>query len=115
MDGQVAFRPVVEDDLSWLASLMNDPAAIGPYEWHGWSDPQGLRKSWAESGLLGDDGGVLIVLHGTKRVGRVSGQVGVSAGNRECPASSGRPGMPRARQPLRPGLQRPARPLGPSA
>ena len=71
MDGQVTFRPVLEDDLSWLASLTNDPAAIGPYEWHGWGDPQGLRKSWAESGLLSDDGGVLIVLHGTDRVGVV--------------------------------------------
>jgi RimJ/RimL family protein N-acetyltransferase len=71
MDGQVTFRPVMEDDLSWLASLMNDPAAIGPYEWHGWSDPQGLRKSWAESGLLDDDSGVLIVLHSTDRVGVV--------------------------------------------
>jgi RimJ/RimL family protein N-acetyltransferase len=71
MDGQVTFRPVMEDDLSWLASLINDPAGIGPYEWHGWSDPQGLRKSWAESGLLDDDSGVLIVLHGTDRVGVV--------------------------------------------
>ena len=71
MDGQVTFRPVMEDDLSWLASLTNDPAAIGPYEWHGWSDPQRLRRSWAESGLLSDDSGVLIVLHGTDRVGVV--------------------------------------------
>jgi RimJ/RimL family protein N-acetyltransferase len=71
MDGQVTFRPVMEDDLSWLASLTSDPAAIGPYEWHGWSDPQRLRRSWAESGLLSDDGGVLIVLHGTDRVGVV--------------------------------------------
>jgi hypothetical protein len=70
VDGQVTLRPVMEDDLSWLAFL-NDPAAIGPYEWHGWSDPHRLRRSWAESGLLGDDGGVLIVLHGTDRVGVV--------------------------------------------
>jgi RimJ/RimL family protein N-acetyltransferase len=71
MDGQVTLRPVMEDDLSWLASLTSGPAATGPYEWHGWSDPQGLRRSWAESGLLGDDGGVLIVLYGTDRVGVV--------------------------------------------
>jgi RimJ/RimL family protein N-acetyltransferase len=70
VDGQVTLRPVMEDDLSWLAFL-NDPAAMGPYEWHGWSDPQRLRRSWAESGLLGDNGGVLIVLHGTDRVGMV--------------------------------------------
>jgi hypothetical protein len=28
VDGQVIFRPVTEDDLSWLASLTNDPAAM---------------------------------------------------------------------------------------
>jgi RimJ/RimL family protein N-acetyltransferase len=71
VDGQVTLRPVMEDDLSWLASLTNGPAATGPYEGHGWSDPHGLRRSWAESGLLSDDGGVLIVLHGTDRVGVV--------------------------------------------
>jgi len=71
MDGQVTLRPVMEDDLSWLASLTSGPAALGPYEWHGWSDPQRLRRSWAESGLLDDNGGVLIVLHGADRVGMV--------------------------------------------
>jgi RimJ/RimL family protein N-acetyltransferase len=72
MDELVTLRPVVEDDLSWLAGLQNDPAASGPHEWHGWSDPQRRRRRWAESGLLGDDGGTLIVLHGTDRVGHVS-------------------------------------------
>jgi RimJ/RimL family protein N-acetyltransferase len=72
MDGQVTLRPVIEDDLSWLASLRNDPIATGPHEWHGWSDPQRERRRWAESGLLGDNGGTLIVLHGADRVGTVS-------------------------------------------
>jgi RimJ/RimL family protein N-acetyltransferase len=71
VSGQVTLRPVMEDDLSWLASLTGGPAAMGPYEWHGWSDPHQLGRSWAESGLLSDDGGVLIVLHGTDRVGLV--------------------------------------------
>jgi RimJ/RimL family protein N-acetyltransferase len=71
MDGQVSLRPVLEDDLSWLESLTGDPDALGPYEWHGWGDPHQLRKSWAESGLLDDNSGVLIVLHGTDRVGVV--------------------------------------------
>jgi RimJ/RimL family protein N-acetyltransferase len=70
MNGQVTLRPVAEDDLPWLAFL-NDPAAMGPYEWHGWGDPQRLRRSWAESGLLDDNSGVLIVLQGTDRVGVV--------------------------------------------
>jgi RimJ/RimL family protein N-acetyltransferase len=83
MDGQVSLRPVMEDDLSWLAFL-NDPAAMGPHEWHGWSDPQRLRRSWAESGLLDDDSGVLIVLHGADRAGVVDWhkvQAGRTAGS----------------------------------
>ncbi len=72
MDSQVTLRPVIEDDLPWLASLRNDPAATGLHEWHGWRDPQVARRRWAESGLLGDDGGTLIVLHGTDRIGTVS-------------------------------------------
>ena len=35
MDELVALRPVIEDDLSWLADVQNDPAASGPHEWHG--------------------------------------------------------------------------------
>jgi RimJ/RimL family protein N-acetyltransferase len=72
VDGQVILRPVTEDDLSWLDRLRNDPVAIGPHEWHGWSDPGSQRRRWAESGLLGDSGGVLMVIHGTDRVGQIS-------------------------------------------
>ena len=72
MDGQVALRPVIEDDLSWLASLRNDPTATGPHEWHGWSHPGWERRRWAEDGFLGDNSGTLIVLHGTDRVGEIS-------------------------------------------
>jgi RimJ/RimL family protein N-acetyltransferase len=72
MDSQVTLRPVTEDDLAWLASLRNGPAATGPHEWHGWTDPGWIRRRWAESGLLGDGGGTLIVLHGADRVGEIS-------------------------------------------
>ena len=72
MDGQVALRPVIEDDLSWLASLRNDPTATGPHEWHGWSHPGWERRRWAEDGFLGDNSGTLIVLHGTDRAGEIS-------------------------------------------
>lgn len=72
MDGQVTLRPVLEDDLPWLAGLRDGPTATGPYEWHGWTDPRSEHRHWAESGLLGDHGGTLIVLHGSDRVGSVS-------------------------------------------
>jgi RimJ/RimL family protein N-acetyltransferase len=69
---QVTLRPVTEDDLAWLASLRNGPAATGPHEWHGWTDPGWIRRRWAESGFLGDGGGTLIVLHGADRAGEIS-------------------------------------------
>ena len=64
----------VEGDLSWLAGLRNDPEAAGPHERHGRSDPESERRRWAGSGLLSDDGGTLIVMHGAGRIGVVSGQ-----------------------------------------
>jgi RimJ/RimL family protein N-acetyltransferase len=72
MGDLVTLRPVTEDDLSWLESLRDGPVAAGLHGWHGWSDPKRRRRQWAESGLLGDDGGMLIVLHDTDRVGDVS-------------------------------------------
>ncbi len=69
MDVQVTLRPVIEDDLAWLAGMRNDPVAAGLHEWHGWSDPESERRSWAESGLLGNDGGTLVVLHAADRIG----------------------------------------------
>jgi RimJ/RimL family protein N-acetyltransferase len=84
MNGQVTLRPVTEDDLSWLASLRSGPAATGPHQWHGWRDPHSARRRWAESGLLGDNGGMLVVLHGGDRVGTVSWrkvQTGPTASN----------------------------------
>jgi RimJ/RimL family protein N-acetyltransferase len=72
MNGQVALRPVLEDDLPWLARLRDGPTATGPHEWHGWTDPRSEYRHWAESGLLGDHGGTLVVMHGSDRVGSVS-------------------------------------------
>jgi RimJ/RimL family protein N-acetyltransferase len=55
-----------------LAGLRDGPAATGPHEWHGWTDPQREHRRWAESGLLGERGGTLIVMHGSDRAGSVS-------------------------------------------
>jgi RimJ/RimL family protein N-acetyltransferase len=72
MADQVMLRPVAEDDLSFVDLLTNDPARAGQHEWHGWSDPGSLRRGWAETGLLGDTGGMLMVVRGADRVGCVS-------------------------------------------
>jgi RimJ/RimL family protein N-acetyltransferase len=72
MGDLVTLRPVAEDDLPWLAGLTDGPAATGVHQWHGWRDPQPRRRRWAESGLLGEDGGMLVVMHDADRVGHVS-------------------------------------------
>ena len=72
MDTQVTLCPVTEDDLPWLDRLNNDPATTGPHEWHGWIHPVPRRRHWAETGLPGDSGGILMVIHGPDRVGGVS-------------------------------------------
>jgi RimJ/RimL family protein N-acetyltransferase len=69
---QVTLRPVTEDDLPFLARLRNDPAAAGQYGWFGWRDPGRDPRRWAESGLLGDSGGTLIVLLDDDCAGSVS-------------------------------------------
>ncbi len=72
MDVEVLLRPVAEDDLTMLELLSNDPAATGPHEWHGWRDPGMWRRGWADTGLLGDSGGVLMVDCDGDRAGTVS-------------------------------------------
>jgi RimJ/RimL family protein N-acetyltransferase len=72
MADQVTLRPVTEDDLSFIEFLNNDPARAGKHEWHGWNSPGSLRRGWAETGLLGEAGGMLMVVRGADRVGCVS-------------------------------------------
>lgn len=69
MDDQVSLRPVGEDDLPLLYRLTSDPTATGEYEWFGWQDPGEFRRPWAENGLLGEDGGMLIVAKGAEALG----------------------------------------------
>jgi RimJ/RimL family protein N-acetyltransferase len=71
VSGQVTLRPVAEDDLSFLSGLRNDAEAAGLYGWFGWSDPERDRRHWAQSGMLDDSGGTLMVLHDGDRAGSV--------------------------------------------
>jgi RimJ/RimL family protein N-acetyltransferase len=69
---QVMLRPVNEDDLSVLDRFVMDPVALGRFAWQGWSDPRRWRRAWAENGLLGADGGQLMVVRGADRLGFVT-------------------------------------------
>ncbi|WP_424641514.1 GNAT family N-acetyltransferase [Embleya sp. AB8] len=71
-DDQVLLRPVAEADLPILERFMTDPEAIGPYQWNGWQPPGRFRRGWAENGLLGDEGGYLLVVRGAEVLGFVA-------------------------------------------
>ncbi|MER5726836.1 GNAT family protein [Streptomyces sp. NPDC002138] len=68
----VILRPVVEADLPLLERFLTDPVATGPFQWLGWSDPGRWRRSWAQDGMLGDDGGRLTVVSGADPLGFVA-------------------------------------------
>jgi len=72
MDGQVALRPVGEDDLAMLEELTQDSEQVGEFGWFGWFDRRRWRRGWDENCLLGADGGTLIVVSGGDRLGLVN-------------------------------------------
>ncbi|MGP3933272.1 GNAT family N-acetyltransferase [Nonomuraea sp. KM88] len=65
-------RPVEEHDLPFLRRLMSDPDSTGEFQWYGFQNPHHLRRRWEEHGMLGDDGGILIIADGDDRAGFVS-------------------------------------------
>jgi RimJ/RimL family protein N-acetyltransferase len=72
MSDEVALRPVREDDLPVLEELTQDPKKTGEFGWFGWFDVRRWRRGWDNDGLIGPDGGMLIVICGDKRVGFVN-------------------------------------------
>ncbi len=72
MGDEIILRPVREDDLPMLEELTQDPGKTGEFEWFGWSDPRRWRRGWDENGLMGEDGGTLIVARGDQRLGLVN-------------------------------------------
>jgi RimJ/RimL family protein N-acetyltransferase len=69
---EITLRPVREDDLAVLERLTQDPEATGEFAWFGWHDPMRYRRRWAEDGLLGEEGGALMVTRGEERLGFVA-------------------------------------------
>lgn len=68
----VSLRPIAEDDLPLIVGHLADPESVGPFQWFGWSDPHRWRRDWAENGLLGPDGGRLLVVEGGEPAGFVA-------------------------------------------
>jgi RimJ/RimL family protein N-acetyltransferase len=72
MGDQVTLRPVSEDDLPVLQKLTQNPETTGEFEWAGWSDPRVWRRGWDENGLIGPDGGTLMVVRDETPLGLVN-------------------------------------------
>jgi RimJ/RimL family protein N-acetyltransferase len=68
----IELRPATEDDLPMLEKLTWDPETAGEFAQFGWFDPRLWRRKWAENELIGDDGGVLMVVRGGERLGFVN-------------------------------------------
>lgn len=61
MVDHLRLRPPREEDVSRLTILLRDPEMSSEFGWFGWGDPHRLRRSWDENGMMGPDGGTLIV------------------------------------------------------
>jgi aminoglycoside 6'-N-acetyltransferase len=71
MPDEIALHPVTTDDLDLFEEKFSGPRGAGAYQWFGFTSPAGLRRRFAETGLLGSDGGALSVAEGGVTVGRV--------------------------------------------
>jgi RimJ/RimL family protein N-acetyltransferase len=71
MTDELALRPVAEDDLAVLEKLTQDPQVTGEFAWFGWFDLGRYRRMWAENRLISEDGGALMVVRDSERLGFV--------------------------------------------
>lgn len=58
----VTLRPVEETDLEQLTRFSLEPAALGEFQFAGYSDPRRWRREWEENGMLGEDRSTLAVV-----------------------------------------------------
>jgi RimJ/RimL family protein N-acetyltransferase len=73
MDNSVVLRPVDEDGVRIVERLTQDPASTGEFAWFGWrADLRQYRRRWAEDGMLGEDGGFLLIVGDEDRLGFVN-------------------------------------------
>jgi RimJ/RimL family protein N-acetyltransferase len=68
----IRLRAVDEADLPFLHHLSGDPDRCGEFQWYGWHNPHRLRRRWEEDGMLGDEGGNLLIVDEQDLVGFVA-------------------------------------------
>jgi hypothetical protein len=68
----IRLRAVDKSDLPFLHLLLSDPGHTGVHQWYGWQNPHVLRRRWEDDGLVGDEGGTLIIIEDDERAGLVS-------------------------------------------
>jgi RimJ/RimL family protein N-acetyltransferase len=71
MSDGVTLRPVTDADLDIFEREFATEEGTGAFQWFGFTPMVALRRRFAESGLLGPDGGTLTVLAGDELAGRV--------------------------------------------
>ncbi len=72
MSDQLELRLVRESDITVLEALTQDPETAGEHQWFGWHDLRRWRRGWADDGLIGPDGGTLVVARENHRLGLVN-------------------------------------------
>jgi RimJ/RimL family protein N-acetyltransferase len=65
-------RLVGEGDLPLLEDLTQDRMTTGDFQWFGWNNLRRWRLGWQENGLIGPDGGTLVVASGDQALGLVN-------------------------------------------
>jgi ribosomal-protein-alanine N-acetyltransferase len=64
MDGGLTLRAFRQEDLGFLDRLETDPAALGGFEWFGFTNARKWRKRWEQDGLITPESANLAVVSG---------------------------------------------------
>lgn len=73
VDDEVVLRPICEEDLPFLQSLISDPEDAGSFMWQGFRDVREWRQRWeASRSLIGEGGGAVLVVSGEEPAGFLS-------------------------------------------
>lgn len=71
MTPTVSLRPVTDTDLPVLELIRADPQEATRFGFYGFRTNNAMRREFAETGLLGEDGGTLVVVAGGEPIGSV--------------------------------------------